>query len=303
MKPKSTHVGIILAIGVLAVSTSAIFIRLAMAAAGKQGVGFSLFLAASRLTVAALILLPTWRKIKTVKVPIKAYSYAIAAGVCLALHFATWISSLAFTSIAASTTLVTTNPLWVALLSWFCLKEKLSKQTLIGILIALGGGVLIALGDVQTENTYNNPILGDSLALIGAWMVSLYLLLSYQAQKQGLSLRYYIAIVYTTAALTLLPFPLLFATSYFDYPNQVYAYVLLMALVPQLIGHTSLNWSLRWISPTFVTLSILFEPIGSSFLGAVIFAEMPSSLVIVGGFILLLGVAIAIKNQQSIISH
>ncbi len=299
MKPKSWQVGIILTIGVLAVSTSAIFIRLAMEAAGKQGVDFSLFLAASRLSLASLILLPTWRKIKTTNVNLKAYYYAIAAGVCLAVHFATWISSLAFTSIAASTTIVTTNPIWVALLSWFCFRERLSRRTIVGILIALVGAILIALGDGNTESSYNNPLLGNSLALIGSWMVSFYLLLGSQAQKQGLSISNYIAIVYTTAAIALLPLPLVFGDGYLGYPDRVYVYILLMAIFPQLIGHTSFNWSLRWISPTFITLGILFEPIVASLLGLIIFAEMPSIFVLVGGSIVLSGVAIASQSVRS----
>ena len=303
MKPKSWQVGIILTIGVLAVSTSAIFIRLAMETAGKQGVDFSLFLAASRLGMSALILLPTWRKIKTTNINSKAYYYAIAAGVCLAVHFATWISSLAFTSIAASTTLVTSNPIWVALLSRFWFKEKLSRVTILGIIIALVGGIIIALGNTNLENSYSNPTLGNILALIGAWMASFYLILGSQAQKQGLSITGYIAIVYTTAAISLLPFPLLFGTSYLGYSDRVYLCILLMALIPQLIGHTSFNWSLRWISPTFVTLSILFEPVVASFLGAVFFGEVPSLAVLVGGAILLSGVAIATKavpNSETI---
>lgn len=303
MEPKSWQVGIILTIGVFAVSTSAIFIRLAMAAAEKQSIGFSIFLAASRLSMAALILLPTWRKIKTHNVIAKTYYYAIAAGICLAFHFAAWISSLGFTSIAASTTLVTSNPIWVALLSRFWFKEKLGRVTILGIIIALVGGITIALGNTNLENSYSNPTLGNILALIGAWMASLYLLLGSQAQKQGLSVTSYIAIVYTTAAIILLPFPFLFGTSYLGYSDRVYLYILLMALIPQLIGHTSFNWSLRWISPTFVTLSILFEPVVASFLGAIFFGEVPSLSVLVGGAILLSGVAIATKavpNSETI---
>lgn len=297
MKPKSWQVGIILAIGVLAISTSAILVRLAMESAGKQGVSFSLFLASSRLSMSALILLPTWRKIiKNRDISPQAYYYAIAAGVCLAFHFATWISSLAFTSIAASTTLVTTNPIWVALISRFWFKEKLSKKTILGIFIALVGSVLIALGDTKVEKSYISPMIGSSLALIGAWMASLYLLFGSQAQKQGLSTNHYIAIAYTTAAIILLPFPLLVGNGYVGYPQQIYFYVLLMAIVPQLIGHTSFNWSLRWLSPTFVTLSILFEPIGASFLGFILFTEIPSISVLVGGGILLSGVAIAAQK-------
>jgi drug/metabolite transporter (DMT)-like permease len=297
MKPNPWQIGVILFIGIGAVSTAAILIRLAMEAAGLQSVGFSLFLAASRLILAALILLPTWRNFSQTAVTRKTFYYAIAAGICLALHFATWISSLAFTSIAASTTLVTTNPLWVALLSRFWWKEKLSKLTIFGMAIALGGGILIAWDGFPTKDLGVNPILGDMLALVGAWMASLYILFGTQAQRQGLSIGNYIAIAYTTAAFVLLPLPPLFDVSYFGHENRVYFYVLLMAILAQIVGHTSFNWALRWLSPTFVTLNILFEPIGSSFLGMLVFAEVPSILVILGGLLLLIGVATAVIGK------
>jgi drug/metabolite transporter (DMT)-like permease len=296
MQPKSWQVGIVLSIGVVAVSTAAILIRLAMAAAETNSVGFSLFIAASRLIISAVILIPTWHSFKKHQVTTKAFIFAIAAGVCLALHFATWITSLAFTSIAASTALVTTNPIWVAILSRVWLKEKLSKYTILAILIALTGGIIIALADYESKQL-TNPILGDILALIGAWMASLYLLFGLQAQKQGLNISSYIAVCYSTAALILSPLPLLFGVSYVGYPSKVYFYVLLMAIIAQLIGHTSFNWAMKCISPTFVTLSILFEPISSSLLGYFIFAETPPNLVIVGGLVLLLGVALAIVSK------
>ena len=297
MKPKSWKIVTVLFIGVLAVSLAAIFVRLSMEASAQNSLNFSLFLAASRLIVSAIILLPAWRKIKQLPVSPSAYYYAIAAGVCLAFHFATWISSLAFTSIAASTTLVTTNPIWVGLLSRFWLKEKLSKQSIIGIVIALAGGILIALSDTHTNNSYKNPILGDILALLGAWMASLYIILGSQAQQKGLSLSQYIAIAYSSAAIVLLPLPLLFQGNYFGYPSRVYLYVLLMAIVSQLIGHTSFNWAIRWISPTFISLTLLLEPIASSWLGFILFAEIPSLLVFIGGLIVLLGVGISVLGK------
>ncbi|MGL5873376.1 MAG: DMT family transporter, partial [Xenococcaceae cyanobacterium] len=239
-------VGLVLFIGVIAVSSAAVFIRLAIAAAEVRGVGFSLFLAASRLIVSALILIPVTRKLNRDRVTTQAYYYAVAAGLSLALHFATWITSLSFTSIAASTTLVTTNPIWVALLSWWWLKEKPSKLTLLGMSIALIGGIIIAVGDRNSENAINiaNTFLGNALALVGAFMASCYFLLGTQAQKFGLSIGNYIAIAYTTAAIVLLPLPLLFKANYFGYPLPVYFYTFLMAIVSQTIGHTSFNWAL-----------------------------------------------------------
>jgi len=292
-KPAGWQVGLILAIGVLMTSTSAIFIRLSLAIANHSGISFSLFLAAARLIVTAILLIPSWRNFKAKTYSPQAYYYAIAAGICLAFHFATWISSLSFTSIAAATTLVTTNPIWVALLCWLWWGEKPPRWVITGIIIALLGGVLIAFGDSNASQNHSNPLLGDALALVGSWLASLYLLFGREAQKQGLGIGQYILIAYTTAAFCLLPLPLFSARGYWDYPPLVYLYIVLMAIFPQIIGHTSINWSINWISPTIVTLAILFEPLGSSFLGWLIFQEIPPLTVLGGGLILLLGVAIA----------
>ncbi|MEA5535971.1 DMT family transporter [Crocosphaera sp. XPORK-15E] len=296
--PSSWQVSLILVMGVLAVSTSAVFVRLALAAGGTSGVGFSLFLAASRLIIASFLLLPGWRKIPNFQETSTAYYYAIAAGFTLAFHFATWITSLSFTSIAASTTLVTTNPIWVAVLSWLWFKEIPTKKTILGIIIALIGGVFIVIGDGTNSVAASNPFLGNVLALVGALTVSLYFLLGREAQRHGLRVSSYIVIVYTIAALILFPFPLIIGSGYLNYPTSVYFYVLLMAIFPQLIGHTALNWSVRWISPILVTLVILFEPVFASCLGFFLFGEMPTILVLVGAIILLLGVAIAVIGSQ-----
>src|SRR4028119_693509 len=161
-QPLPWQVGLILVAGVFAVSTAAIFIRLALASAGVSGVGFSLFVAASRLTIASLLLLPAWRNLQQTQLNPGALQYAAAAGVCLAIHFATWITSLSFTSIAASTTLVTTNPVWVALLSWLWLGEKLNKLTIAGITVTLLGGGLVALGGNAAMGAGSNPLLGNA---------------------------------------------------------------------------------------------------------------------------------------------
>jgi drug/metabolite transporter (DMT)-like permease len=296
-QPLPWQVGLVLVAGVFAVSTAAIFIRLAIASAGVRGVGFSLFLSASRLAIASLLLLPAWRNLKPSQLSPGALRYAAAAGICLAAHFATWITSLSFTSIAASTTLVTTNPVWVALLCWLWFKEKLTRLTVVGIGVAFVGGVLIALGDTGAVSAGNNPPLGNFLALVGAWMASLYFLLGREAQRRGLGIGSYVVVAYSTGALVLLPLPLIVGSNYVGYPVAVYAYILLMAVLSQVVGHTTLNWAVRWISPTLVTLAILFEPVGSSFLGYLIFNEVPGLLVLVGAGVLLSGVAIAIAGR------
>jgi drug/metabolite transporter (DMT)-like permease len=292
-RPPHWLVWLILSIGILAISTAAILVRLASLSADKSGVGFSLAIAAARLTLASLLLIPAWPRISWQALQPGALAYAGAAGVCLAFHFTTWTTSLSYTSIAASTSIVTTNPLWVALLSWLWLKQKLTKKTIVGIALALSGGLIIGLADLGPGHLASNPLLGNFLALTGAWGASLYFLFGQQAQARGFGIGGYIAVAYSLAAAILLPLSLIFGPGYFGYPPSVYFYLLLMALLPQLIGHTSFNWAVRWLSPTVVTLAILFEPVGSSFLAFLLFQEVPSYLLLIGAVFLLFGVAIA----------
>jgi drug/metabolite transporter (DMT)-like permease len=292
MQPTPWRVALILGIGILALSTGAILIRLAFHAAGVQDVGFSLVLAASRLSLAALMLLPVWRNINPQFLEFRAVGYAGVAGGFLALHFATWITSLSYTSIAASTAIVTTNPIWIALFS-LARGEKPQPRTLVGIALALVGGLAIGLGGIESNSIGGNPLLGNSLALMGSWAISGYLLLGKAAQNRGMGIGTYAAIAYSSAALILLPLPWFWGSHYFNYPSSVYGYMILMATGPQLIGHTSFNWALRWVSPTLVTLIILFEPVGASILAYLIFGELPGVEVLGGAILLLIGVAIA----------
>ncbi len=282
-----------LTIGIFAVSTAAILIRLANTSAGVSNVGFSLVLAAMRLSIAAMVLVPTWQGFQSPSN--SALGFAIAAGLALAIHFATWISSLSYTSIAASTTLVTTNPIWVMLLSWLWLKEKPTRATFLGFIVAFAGGILI--GFDNTSNDGRNPMLGNGLAIVGAWAASVYILFGRAAQQRGFSIRNYITIVYSVAAIVLLPLPFFAGASYVGYPTSTYGYIALMALLPQLIGHTSFNWAVRYLPPTLVTLVILLEPVGSTILATFLFREIPSDRVLIGAVILLIGVAIAIMGN------
>jgi drug/metabolite transporter (DMT)-like permease len=297
-QPPKWSIALVLIIGVLAVSTASILIRLANQAAGTGGLGFSLVLAASRLTLSAIIILPVWPQLLQQPLQPKAWLYASTAGLCLAAHFALWITSLTYTSIAASTALVTTNPVWVALLSRFWFGEKLSKLSVAGIAIALVGTIAIALGSASSTNAGSDRLLGDFLALAGSWAVSLYLLLGREAQRRGLGISGYSAIAYTTAAIALLPLPFAFNASYTGYSHVVYICILLTAIVPQLVGHTIFNWAVVRISPTLVTLAILFEPAGASYFGYLLFGEVPAPEVLAGAGLLLLGVAAAAFGAQ-----
>jgi len=311
--PRLWQIAGVLGVGIVAASSAAIFIRLALAWVPPSAhVGLGLFLAASRLLVATIALLPSWQGFRQVNYSPQALRYGLIAGVCLALHFATWIPSLAFTSIAASTALVTTNPIWVVMILWIWKGDRPQGWQWLGILLALAGAIGVGLGDFTNiepslQSTVNsaatvfagrNPLLGNSLALCGSWAVSFYLVCGQEAQNRGLSLNHYISLVYGVAAVVLLPLPALVGQPHLSYPLPVYGYTLLLALFPQLIGHTSFNWALRWVSPTLVTLVILGEPIGSSLLGWWIFGEVPSSTVLWGALMLLSGVVITALAER-----
>jgi drug/metabolite transporter (DMT)-like permease len=295
--PSGIVVGLVLLVGVLAASTAALFIRLAYAAEGSGSVGLGLVLAAVRLSVASLVLLPAWWGLRKAPRGEGAMGYAVLAGIFLGLHLALWIISLAYTSIVASATIVTTNPIWVALILWLWRGERPSRLTATGIVVAISGGTLIAVGDAWGASAGTRPLLGDLLALGGALTVSLYLILGREAQHRGLGLGQYVATAYVVGALTLLPAPLLLGPGYSGWPAEVYLYGILLAFIPQLVGHSSFNWAVRWVSPTLVALVILAEPVGGSVLGYLVFGEVPGALVLAGAAVLLVGVAGAVWGE------
>jgi drug/metabolite transporter (DMT)-like permease len=295
--PSGIVVGLVLLVGVLAASTAALFIRLAYEAEGSGSVALGLLLAAVRLSVASLVLLPAWWGLRKAPRGKGAMGYAVLAGIFLGLHLALWIISLAYTSIVASATIVTTNPIWVALILWLWRGERPSRLTAAGIVVAISGGTLIAVGDAGGASAGTRPLLGDLLALGGALTVSLYLILGREAQHRGLGLGQYVATAYVVGALTLLPAPLLLGSGYSGWPAEVYLYGILLAFIPQLVGHSSFNWAVRWVSPTLVALVILAEPVGGSILGYLVFGEVPGALVLAGAAILLIGVAGAVWGE------
>jgi drug/metabolite transporter (DMT)-like permease len=292
--PPTWKIGSILAIGMLALSTGAVLVRCTTATAGVSHLGFSLVIGACRLTLASLMLLPQlWLSGKPIPWHnTRAIGTAAAAGIALTLHFATWVSSLSYTSIATSSVLVTTTPIWTALFCGLVLRETIRRQTLLGIGVAFGGGLLIAMDNVPTI-AHGQPLLGNGLALLGAITGTAYLLLGRSAQQRGLITHHYILLAYGVAAMVLLPLPILLGTPYLGYPIATYGWFLLIAIVPQLLGHTSFNWAMRHIAPTLVTLAILAEPIGASILGYLIFHEVPSVQTLQGCGLILLGIAIA----------
>lgn len=238
--PSPSRLVLVMGIGLVAVSLSAIFIRLADA----PGV----VVAAYRMLAASLILLPwTLRALRATPLSRKNAPYAALAGLLLGLHFATWISSLSHTSVAAGTSLGTTTPVWVALSSWLFLGLAPPFSAMLGMLTAVLGGAMIGFG--ASGGNSSAPLLGNALALTGAAAAAAYLLLGRSAQRRGLGLQAYIGVAYGVAAMGLLPLPFFFGYDYLGYSATTYGWILLLALVSQLVGHTAYNYAVRYLEP------------------------------------------------------
>ena len=288
--PSPSRLIAILSLGLVAVSLAAVFIRLADAP--------GLVVATYRMVIASAVLLPlSWQALRRASYTPRSVGYALLAGLFLAAHFATWISSLSYTTVAASVSLVASQPLWVALLSWLFLGSAPTFLVLFGVVLAVTGGVIIGFGDFAGGSA---PLLGDSLAVIGAVCSAAYFLLGRSAQRQGLSLNAYIALAYATAALALLPLPLIAGQAYWGYSGLSLVWIVLLALVPQLVGHTSFNYVLRYLSPTLVATLMLLEPLGASLLALILFQELPPPSTLVGASILLGGVLLTVKGSREI---
>jgi drug/metabolite transporter (DMT)-like permease len=299
---------VVLGFGILAASTASIFIRLA-----QRDVP-SLVIAAYRLGLATLILSPfilTRNRNELSRLKRGQIQLMILSGTFLALHFAAWITSLEYTTVASSVVLVTTSPLWVALLSTFILKERLPGIAWIGILIALMGSVVVSAGQIcqiqpaglvcpqLSDFIKGRAFWGDFLALVGAWMAAGYLLIG-RKMRSEITLGSYIYIVYGTAAVILLAAVLVTGQKLVGYPKIDYVWFLALALFPQLLGHSSFNWALRYLSAAYVSVTLLGEPIGSALLALIFLGEKPSPLEIVGGLLILWGIYIVsrVENVQ-----
>ena len=291
-----------LLVGVVAASSSSILIRYAQ----QDGIA-SLAIAAWRMVLASLVLLPlalATRREEIRGLAPRSLAIAFLAGLFLAAHFTAWISSLEYTSVASSAALVTTNPVWVGLATVLIFRERLPRLTIAGIAVSLLGCLLIICVDYQAR-AYRcrhaagarQPMLGNALALAGAVCVSAYLLTGRRIAAR-FSLLAYVTLVYGAAAVVLMLAAVAAGVELWRYPATGWAALAGLALVPQLIGHTAFNWSLRRLSPTFVALSILGEPVGSAILAGLLFDEMPSALQLAAFGTLLAGIAVAALGER-----
>lgn len=218
------------------------------------------------------------------------------SGLCLALHFALWISSLRYTSVSSSLLLVTTTPVHVCVASWLFLRERPSAWTLLGIAASVAGAGIIAAGDRRSGG--DSPF-GDLLAVGGAVAIAAHLLIG-RRLRQRMSALSYVAGADLAAAALLVAGCGLAGVPLVGYPGRTYLFLFLLALFPQILGHATFNWALRRISPSFISVSLLGEPVLGSLIAYLFLSEPVAPSAWMGGPVVLAGVLLAARGEGKV---
>jgi drug/metabolite transporter (DMT)-like permease len=271
----------VLVAGVVFASFSSIFIRLSSAP--------PLIIAFYRMGFAALLLAPffitrTLREAKALTP--REWLLLLASGLSLGMHFATWITSLSYTSVASSVVLVSTHPILVYLLSRLFLGERGSLRRFLFVLCAVAGSAVLSIGDLAKGE---HALLGDLLALLGAASVAVYLVIGRSVRARR-SVTLYTFLVYSISALFLLGSALLMGERFAPYPARDFALFAALAVVCTLLGHSIYNWALRYLSSTYVSVSVLIEPIAATIMAYLFFGELPNWLGGLGALMVLAGI-------------
>ena len=291
MEKPAIHPYIPITVGVFSVALSAIFVKMTSADSGVTAFYRMLF---SILIMSPVFFLKYTHEIK--KLSKRDWAFTTIAGVFLAFHFILWFESLNYTSVASSTVLVTLQPLFAFAGTYFFFKEKLSIKTLVAGAVAISGSVMIGYGDFKVSGS---ALYGDLLALIACALITAYLLFGQDVRKR-LSLVTYTFVVYGISTITLFFYILFKGESFGPYPASEWMWFLLLALIPNLLGHTLFNWALKWVSTNVISIAILFEPIGAAILAYFILGEYLSVSQIVGGSVVLAGITLFVADYQKI---
>ena len=284
MTHPSRSAWLLLAIGVVAASVSAILIRYAVDA---DPLAISLW----RCAAGALLLAPFAGR-KLLRVPARAARMSTIAGVFLAIHFATWITSLELTSVAASVLLVTASPIYVAIASWWLFKERLPRIAWLGIVLTMIGSALIAGADLS-----GSSFRGNLLAFIGGVAVAVYMIVG-QVARRDAGILEYASIAYSVAALPLAVICIAKGIPLWGYGTQTWFAIAAMIIGPQLLGHTVINLVLKDIDATTVAVAIMAEPVIATILAYFLFTETPTVMIYPGGIAILAGIYLVSTRRQ-----
>lgn len=225
----------------------------------------------------------------------KEYILCTVSGIFLALHFASWISSIKMTTIANSTILVSCSPIFVALANYIIAKEKLNRKMFAGILMSLTGTIIIALG--SSGSTANNVMLGNLLAFLGAVFVAVYLVIGGIVRK-NINALVYVFIVYSVSTVVLFIMCITSKTPIYPYALKEFMLFIALAFFCSILGHTVYNYMVKYVSSTLISVSTLSEPVFASTLAMLIFKEIPSLYTLIGGVIIITGIFYYLVTQN-----
>jgi drug/metabolite transporter (DMT)-like permease len=279
------------ALAVLAASTSAILIRAGDAPEPVMAFYRVLF------TVGLLLPFARGSRGELSRVSRRDLLAAGVAGLALAAHFAAWFESVDRTTIAASTTLVQTQPVFVAVGAYLLLDERVTRRVVGGILVALAGVATMSADGLLGGTTAPAPLVGNALAVLGAATGAAYWL-SGRSIRQRVSLLPYVLVVYSVAAVGLFASLLAQGLPLAGYPTHEWALFVGMAVGPGILGHTLINWALEHIESSLVSVSLVGEPVGSTVLAAVIFEEIPGPLTLAGGAVVIAGIVVTARAYR-----
>jgi drug/metabolite transporter (DMT)-like permease len=273
-----------LVVAVAAVSTSAVLVRWSEAPSLVKALYRVVF------TVALLAPVAVGRHRRAfVGLRRRDVGFAAVSGVALAVHFGAWFESLNHTTVAASVTLVQSQPAFVAVGAWAVLDERVTRRTVGGIVVALVGAATMSAGDLLAAGV--GRAYGNALALVGAAAAAGYVLAG-RSLRQRLPLLPYVLVVYVVCAVALLGAVVHAGYPLLDYPPREWVLFLSMAVGPGLFGHTVVNWALAHVESSVVSVSLLGEPVGSTLLALVLLGEVPPVWTLVGGVVVLVGIVV-----------
>ena len=278
------HPMIMIVVGILGISLSSIFVKYSAAPSAVT--------AAYRLLWTILLQSPIVLGKQAIRkelflVSRKTFLLSCLSGICLAIHFVLWFESLKHTSVASSTTIVCTEVIWVCLGYWLFLNGRISKKEMAAIAVTLSGSVLIAFSDSASGDAH---LYGDVLSLLAAIAVAAYVLLG-RIVRENTSTAVYTYIVYSACAVGLLILCVISGYGLMQYGNRVVAVGLLLAVFSTILGHSIFSWCLKFFSPSFVSASKLCEPVAAAVMAGFLFGEIPTPVQILGGLLILGGVA------------
>ncbi|WP_054861501.1 EamA family transporter [Gracilibacillus sp. JCM 18860] len=284
---------IAIVIGVISLSTAAVFVKLAGGDVPPS------IIANYRLLLAAFLMLPPYvvvkkrQEIKMLKK--KEWILTILAGISLAIHFIVWFESLQYTSVASSVVLVTLQPIFAFIGTYFFFHERFSSGTIISMFIAIFGSIIIAWGgDVQIAG---KALYGDLLAILGAIFITAYFLFGQRVRKK-VSMMTYTCIAYSIGAIMLIMYNMILKNSFFHYTSFEWSIFVFIAIIPTIFGLNLLNWSLKWVSSSVISMGIVFEPVGAAILAYFLLEETITWSQWLGGTIIIFGLLLFIASTR-----